>query len=189
MKQEAIPLHRLFFGILRASETDKRIREEAWRWSDGARLVAPERHHITIGILDDHPTLPVGLVESMVAIGGSAAIKPFPIRFNRIDENGGSVVLLPDERNASLTSLRRQIVERMRRRGIRQRQGYSFSPHMTVAYRHGSISSQAIDAFSWAVDEFVLIDSHVGLSHHEVLGRWKLREPAEAQYQLCFGQA
>ena len=184
MKQEAIQLHRLFFGILRASETDKRIREEAWRWNDGSRLVAPERHHVTIAILDDHPTLPVGLVESMVAIGGSAAIGPFPIRFDRIDENGGSVVLLPDERNVALASLRRQIIEGMGRRGIRQRQGYSFSPHMTVAYRRGSISSQVIDAFGWVVEEFVLIESHVGRSHYEVLARWKLREPAEAQYQL-----
>ena len=184
MKHELIPLHRLFFAIQRPPETNARIREEAWRWSGGARLVAPERHHITMAILDDHSSLPAGLVERMCAIGGSTAIEPFRIAFSRVDENGGSVVLLPDEPSGPLSNLRRQFLEGMRRGGIRQRRGYSFSPHMTVAYRNGSSSSQAVDPLGWTVQEIVLIDSHVGRSHHEVLGRWKLRDEADAQYKL-----
>ena len=177
-------MHRLFFAIQRPFETTEQIGRERWRWSEGARLVAPERHHVTIAILDDHASLPADLAERMYAIGASIAIEPFRITFNRIDENGGSVVLLPDGRNASLAQLRRQIVDAMRRRGIKQRKGYSFSPHMTVAYRNGQTSSQVIDGFGWMVDELVLIDSHVGGSHHEVLRRWKLRGPVAAQYQL-----
>ena len=184
MRHEMIPLHRLLFAFQRPPETTEQIGREAWRWSDGARLVAPERHHITIAILDDHAFLPAGLVESMYAVGASIVAEPFRITFDRIDENGGSVVLLPDSHNASLARMRRQIVEAMRRRGIKQRRGYSFSPHMTVAYRDGQMSSQAIDAFGWMVDELVLIDSHVGRSRHEVMGRWKLCGRTEAQHQL-----
>ena len=132
-----------------------------------------------MAILDDHGSLPVGLVERMCAVGGSTDIEPFDIIFNRIDENGGSVVLLPDEGGASLANLRKQLVSGMRQSGIRHRKDYSYSPHMTVAYRNGSSSTQPIDPVGWTVDELVLIDSHVGRGHHEVLGRWKLRARAE----------
>jgi 2'-5' RNA ligase len=72
----------------------------------------------------------------------------------------------------------------MRTRGIGERRDYRFSPHMTLAYRDGQPSSETIPAFGWAVDELVLINSHVGRTHHKILGRWKLRDADEAQYRL-----
>ena len=51
----------------------------------------------------------------------------------------------------------------------------SFTPHMTVLYDRHPIAEHDIEPITWTAKEFVLVNSHVGKSVHEVLGRWSLR--------------
>jgi 2'-5' RNA ligase len=184
MKHELIPLNRLFFAIRPSSVGTGHIDRELGRWTVGARNILPERRHVTLAILDDYPVLPKGLIEAMCEVGASIVAERFPITFVRIVGSHRSLALRPEGQDQRLVQLRKKILSAMRTRGIGERRDYRFSPHMTLAYRDGQPSSETIPAFGWAVDELVLINSHVGRTHHKILGRWKLRDADEAQYRL-----
>ena len=72
----------------------------------------------------------------------------------------------------------------MRELGVTERPGYRFSPHLTLGYRIGEPFSERVAPVSWTADEIVLIDSHVGRTRHEVLGRWRLVEAEGEQLSL-----
>ncbi len=55
---------------------------------------------------------------------------------------------------------------------------------MTLGYRSGEPFSERVAPVSWTADEIVLIDSHVGRTRHEVLGRWRLVEAEGEQLSL-----
>lgn len=50
------------------------------------------------------------------------------------------------------------------------------APHMTLSYQGRPVPETAIEPVRWRAHELVLIDSHVGLHHHEVLARWRLQD-------------
>lgn len=51
----------------------------------------------------------------------------------------------------------------------------SFTPHMTLSYMGRAVVEHPIEPIRWTAREFVLINSHVGDTYHEVVGRWPLR--------------
>lgn len=183
MRRETIPLHRFLFAARTPASVAAQIERESFRWGGGRRVRA-DLYHITLAILDDYSVVPAGLPERLIEAGASISVEPFPLLLDRIVGSNRSVALRPNYVPGPLKQLRNAIVEAMDVRGIKQREGYRFSPHLTLGYRDGRPSNEMIDGFGWVVDEFVLIDSHVGHTHHEVLGRWKLRGPAETQYPL-----
>jgi 2'-5' RNA ligase len=50
-----------------------------------------------------------------------------------------------------------------------------FTPHMTLSYKGHNMAEHLIEPFRWTAREFVLINSHVGKTHHEHVGRWPLQ--------------
>lgn len=55
-------------------------------------------------------------------------------------------------------------------------------PHVTLRYDQREAPTQAIAPIVWHAEELVLIESHVGHSHHRVLGRW----PLQQSFEECF---
>ncbi|MDO8698814.1 MAG: 2'-5' RNA ligase family protein [Rhodoferax sp.] len=51
----------------------------------------------------------------------------------------------------------------------------SFTPHMTLSYKGNVTPEHPIEPIRWTAREFVLINSHVGKTYHEHVGRWSLR--------------
>jgi 2'-5' RNA ligase len=49
-----------------------------------------------------------------------------------------------------------------------------FTPHMTLSYNGHPQAEHAIEPLCWTAREFVLINSHVGETYHEPVGRWPL---------------
>jgi 2'-5' RNA ligase len=49
-----------------------------------------------------------------------------------------------------------------------------FTPHMTLSYKGNVTVEHAIEPIRWTAREFVLINSHVGKTYHEHVGRWPL---------------
>jgi 2'-5' RNA ligase len=45
---------------------------------------------------------------------------------------------------------------------------------MTMSYSGRAVAEHAIEPIRWTAREFLLIDSHVGKTYHEVVGRWRL---------------
>lgn len=184
MRREIIPLHRFLFAARTPPSVAAQIERESLRRGNSGRPVRADLYHITLAMLDDYSVVPTGLPERLIEAGTSIVAEPFPLLLNRIVGSHRSVALRPNHAAGPLKQLRNAIVEAMDVRGIKERDGYRFSPHLTLRYRDGQPSSEMIGGFGWVVDEFVLIDSHVGHTHHEVLGRWKLSGLAGAQYQL-----
>jgi 2'-5' RNA ligase len=51
----------------------------------------------------------------------------------------------------------------------------SFTPHMTLSYKGKWTTEHPIEPICWTAREFVLINSHIGKTYHEHVGRWPLR--------------
>ena len=183
MNYQSIP-HRLLFMAIASDPMRRRIKAEAYKWGGSALSAPANPHHMTLAVLDDLTSVPAGLLERLSGSGAAVEAEPFRIVLDRIVGTYSSVALRPSFPSTGLRMLRKAIVGTMRERGIRQRNHYSFSPHVTLFYCDGQPFSRSIDGFDWLVDEFVLIDSRVGRSRYEVLGRWKLRGPTDTQYQL-----
>lgn len=67
------------------------------------------------------------------------------------------------------------LAQAMRRVGFQESQvRRSFSPHVTLDYRHMPFARRTIAPVAWRVSEFMLVDSLYGLGEHVVLGRWPL---------------
>jgi 2'-5' RNA ligase len=52
--------------------------------------------------------------------------------------------------------------------------GEGFTPHMTLFYGSKPIPLQAIEPISFAIKEFTLIHSELGLTRYNIIDRWSL---------------
>jgi RNA 2',3'-cyclic 3'-phosphodiesterase len=59
-----------------------------------------------------------------------------------------------------------------------------FQPHVTLGRRLGFRTAQTITPIPWHADEIVLIESWVGVTHHETLGRWPLLPPLQRSFDF-----
>lgn len=67
------------------------------------------------------------------------------------------------------------LAQAMRRVGSQESQiRRSFSPHVTLDYRHMPFAWRTITPVAWRMSEFMLVDSLYGLGEHVVLGRGPL---------------
>ena len=174
MFHRPIRCHRPFFALRPTPRIARQIAMAAELFGHG--VLPPERLHITLFILDDMPDLPAALGEALLGVGKGVALTPFEVTVDRLVGSQRSVALRPSGRNAGLTDLHAQLAMLARVAGIGVRDGWRFSPHLTLGYRDGPSTSERIAPVSWVADELVLIDSHVGATRHEVVGRWPLRE-------------
>lgn len=184
MQHSALALHRLFFAILPPPQTARQIDQESIRLGGDAKRVATDRLHVTLDILNDYPALPAGLVDRMRAAGASVAAARFRMTLDRVRGSNSSVALRPEHRIAALMLLQKRIDGALRRAGLTPRENFRFSPHMTLFYRTAPPFSATIRGFAWAVEDFVLIRSHVGRTRYDILDRWRLCGDAPDQYEL-----
>jgi 2'-5' RNA ligase len=171
----ATGLHNLFFGILPPSEVGGRILSEAEPHVVRGKLVQPERVHITLLSLVVQGRIPPGLVQQAADMAAAVRACPFRVMFRYVATGPKSTVLTPDEPLDRLRMLREQLGFTLRRGGLDIRLQGRFAPHVTAAYGGQAQPERMIDPIVWTVDDFVLIDSHVGETRHEIVGRWPLR--------------
>jgi 2'-5' RNA ligase len=135
--------------------------------------IRPERLHLSLLFLGP-PS------EDLVRIGrhvGAAVRMPrFDVAFDRTVSFRGRpgqrpFVLVGPDGPSPLQSLRRQMVEAMRRTGLKGRARNAFTPHVTLWYGESEIAEHPIEPIGWTLREFVLIHSLHGHTH---LARWPL---------------
>ncbi len=176
MFHRSVLCRRPFFALRPPPAVARRIAAAAELF--GHRVLPPERLHITLFILDDLLDLPPALVGALLGIGQAVALAPFAVTLDRLVGSQRSVALRPSGRDAGLAALHGQLAALARAACIDPRDGWRFSPHLTLGYRDGVPSSERVAPVGWVADELVLIDSHVGATRHETLGRWPLRQGA-----------
>ncbi|MBO9714708.1 2'-5' RNA ligase family protein [Sphingomonas sp.] len=166
-------LHRLFFALLPPFVQRNLIAVHRDAFPGATSLVANDRLHKTLAIAGDFERFPKAVAEAMLAIGAAVALGPFAVRLDRLSGSNRSIALRPSRRSAGLAELSRQLAEPLRRHGL-ARDGWSFSPHVTLLYRNGAPFQQPIEPIGWDATDFVLIHSVVGATRHVELGRWRL---------------
>lgn len=166
-------LNRYFYAIRPAGDALAAIAAER-RSHRLDRPVRDDHAHVTMEIIDDHARPPHRLIDTLVAIGAGIDASGFALALNRIVGTTRSIALRPAKPSAGLSVLHRALRDRVGRAGLSARQGWSFSPHLTLGYRDAPAFSRAISPIGWPVAEFVLVHSFVGETRHETIGRWAL---------------
>ncbi len=165
---------RFFFAIRPDEETARAIDAFAASELPGLRRLKLAHQHVTLALTGDFPAFPDDLVRRLLAAGAEVRAEPFDLPLTLLSGSRRSVALCPEGPVAPLAVFQRQIAQAMARHDVPMREGWTFNPHQTLGYRKGEPFSRQVGGFVWTARDFVLVRSLVGLSRHEVLGRWPL---------------
>jgi 2'-5' RNA ligase len=176
--------HRYFFAIRPDGRTARRTHAFAESALGPEGLLRADRLHVTLAITGDFEIPQPALAEALLHAGSAVRARPFDLVLDRRSTSPRTIALRPAHVVPELRALGAAIFRAMAREGIALREGWSFSPHMTLAYRPGRPSQEAAQEIGWPVTEFALVHSLVGATRHETLGRWPLEPMPEAQLSL-----
>jgi RNA 2',3'-cyclic 3'-phosphodiesterase len=180
--KRAAALYRLFFALKPPVTVARQTDHLAEKLGGGERRIRLEHQHMTLAVTADYVEYPYAVIKALLRAGTGVEAEPFDMRLDQLSFSNRSVALRPSRSVPLLNQLQRSIADAMWRAGVALRPGWSFSPHQTLFYRDGPPSQQSIDGFSWSLDRFVLVCSHVGRTRHDILGTWTLK--GDGQYEL-----
>lgn len=170
--------HNLFFAIRPPADKVREIMEVAAsvKTRIGGISLHPDRLHISLLALVQNGEVPPGLVEEAGEVAGSVRVQPMRVIFDRVVGGSNSALLRPSEPLELLRMFRERLGFALRNAGLDLHLDGRFSPHVTLLYGGQPMQEIEIEPITWTVEEFVLIDSHIGLTHHETAGRWPLKD-------------
>jgi 2'-5' RNA ligase len=171
--------HKLFFALRPEIAAASTIASFARRLCRDQRLsaepLAPVRLHVTLQPLIACETIPPRLLRQAGEAAASVSVRPFRVAFDRVSNFGrDAIVLLGHDGTPGLMRLHEQLVQALAAAGLDPGRNARFNPHVTLAYSVTKVAEHVIDPIAWTVNDFVLIDSHVGETRHELAGRWRL---------------
>ena len=142
----------------------------------GGDPLMPDRLHITLHVIGEFDETPRAVIDAAIQAGDAVVANTFDVVFDRAMTFVGAkaYVLGGGEGVESVKAFWLKL-------GIELANIFSsfkkssFTPHMTLSYKGRAVAEHPIEPIRWIASEFVLIDSHVGETHHEVVGRWPLR--------------
>jgi len=174
--------HRYFFAALPDPVSASRIRAWAERKIGPEGLLDARRLHVTLAITPDFSAPQPALVEALLRAGERVTTASFELMLDRLSVGTRSTALRPGHSQPPSLALHNQLADAMAIEGVEMREGWRYSPHVTLAYRQRLPSTQPVTDRGWAVNEFVLIHSLVGLTRHEVIGRWVLQPDPQLSF-------
>lgn len=176
-------VHRLFFALVPDEATRERLAAvagalKASRPGLRARWINPDRYHATLHFLGDHAALRPTLVEGAIAAADKISTTPFTWTLDRATSFRGReppCVLQGVETCAPMQQLWSVLGKALALAGQHARLERSFTPHVTLAYSHGTmLESTEVESVAWPVTDFVLVHSVVGQGSYQILRRWSL---------------
>jgi RNA 2',3'-cyclic 3'-phosphodiesterase len=170
--------HRFFFALQPPPGSASDIEHLSSMLGRGRR-VRVEHFHITLAITGDYEEPSAQIADKMVRMPKDLLLAPFGLVLDQLAGSGRSLALRLSDKPSRLALLQRQLERALVRTGMR-RPGWRFSPHLTLLYRHGLGFSHSIEPIVWRATELVLVHSHVGLTRHDILGRWPLLSGSSA---------
>ncbi len=173
------PVHRFFFAVMPDPASSARIAGMAKSMQQQKDSpVGTERLHITLGSLGDFAYVPGATLARACAVADRMDARSFSVRFDKVisfnrRSDRQPLVLTGKAGLEDLIDFRRQLRDALKRAGAPVFPS-SFTPHVTLLYGAQRPDEYRIEPITWAVREFVLIDSWLNRSHYDVLGRWPL---------------
>ena len=168
-------VHNLFFAIKPPEEKVREIMDLIAALDLGGAPLRPDRLHISLLALVCRDDVPEGLIEEARDVAGDIRMNPMRVIFDRAVGGQNSAFLQPSEPLDVLRMFRERLGLALRSAGVDLHLGGRFSPHITLLYGGQPKPETPIDAITWVVEEFVLIDSLIGETKHVEVGRWPLR--------------
>lgn len=166
--------HRLFFAFIPPVSVAEGMTELLTTSGWPGKPNRTDRLHMTLALTPDFTDMPREAIDAFIKIGGEVAAEPLRLILDRAIAREKNLVLVPSERLPQAERFQRQLVRAIARARLPLRKSVRFSPHITLSYQKGVAFDRPINSFSWLAEEFVLIHSHVGLTRHDVVGRWRL---------------
>ncbi|MPV55485.1 2'-5' RNA ligase [Burkholderia sp. HI2761] len=174
-----VPVHRFFFAVMPDPAAAVRIAGMAKSLQlEKDSPMDTERLHVTLGSLGDFAYVPGATLARARAVADRVAVPSFSVRFDKIISFNGRpghqpLVLTGRAGLEDLIDFRRRLRDALKRAGVRVFPS-SFTPHVTLLYGAGRPDEYRVEPITWTAFDFVLIDSWLGKSHYDVLGRWPL---------------
>jgi 2'-5' RNA ligase len=130
-----------------------------WAWPVGAKVVAPERWHLTLHFIGPVPE--ARLTE--VAQGLQVPVEPFNLRFGAVARwSGGLVVLAPQAVPEALGQLHERLAAALRQLGLPV-EARPPRPHITLARKAATaVPPSRAAAFDWPARGYALVQSQGG---------------------------
>lgn len=160
---------RLFIGLwpTPAALEAVQAQRERWTWPPGARVVAPDKLHLTLHFLGD---VAVARVPELIA----ALDEPAPAFTLRLDAakvwRQGVAVLAPSAPPEALVALHDRLGATLRRLALPV-EARRFRPHLTLARdARGATPPASPEPIDWPVSAVRLVQSVGG--RYEVLAQW-----------------
>lgn len=133
------------------------------------RCYGRDRFHVTLLPVCDGRDLSQAVLERLDRAVASLHAEPLRVAFDRLKRNalvGGGAL-------RDLRGLQRRLVRCLTAQGVTP-PGYTFRPHVSLAYGRTPDRTVSIAPIGWQVSELLLIRSHHGEGRHEALRRWPL---------------
>jgi RNA 2',3'-cyclic 3'-phosphodiesterase len=181
----ATEMHRLFFALMPGDDTRAQLAAtaEALRASHSglrARWINPSRYHATLHFLGDHSALRPTLVDGAIAAADKIHADPFAWTLDNAASFRGReppCVVRGEEVPVPMQQLWQKLGHALALAGQGSHLERNFTPHVTLAYSHGTmLEPAAIAPVTWQVTEFVLVHSVVGQGSYQVLGSWRMAD-------------
>jgi 2'-5' RNA ligase len=160
---------RLFIGLWPEPPLREALQQHqaAWSWPRGARLVAPEKLHMTLHFLGDVEAARVPPLQAALA---SVAVPQMVLPWGPPALWGGGLAVLLTQAHEALDALHATLADLLQAQGLpveRRR----FKPHVTLARRaDGAVPAPLPPALPYAAQDIVLVASVAGrytlLSRH-----------------------
>jgi 2'-5' RNA ligase len=146
-----------------------------------ARVVPPDRLHVTLHYLGAFAGVPADIVARARAAASQITLPPVEVTLDRIESFSGRrakrPLVLSGDVDESLGALEQTLGTALDDAGIPVRRHPSFTPHVTLLYDERRIARQPVAPIAWTAREFALVRSLLGQSRYKVLARWPLAGP------------
>lgn len=182
------PTDRIFFAVMPGEAATARAQQLAQtlrqKYDLHGSLIDTAHLHVTLLFVGNYVGYPNDTIEAARLAAARVVHAPCRVQFNQAltfrNKSGVShrypTVLCGDEGVIGMEALHQNLADSLNRFGFARRPS-TMTPHMTLLYDNKKIITQAVPPIEFDVDEFVLLNRHIG-QHREysVLGRWSLRD-------------
>ncbi len=190
LKRPGVPREgncRLFFALFPANDAATQLFELATRLKTqhgmAGKLHPVARLHLTLDHLGDFKARPQDIVEAAgeTARALQSASTAFQVSLTKVLSFGRNARTPPlvmsdsPDANPGLRDFRANLWDELARRGVPGAPRNSFTPHVTLLYDSFVLLEQPAHAVTWQATDFILVESIIGESRYEVLGRWALK--------------
>lgn len=165
--------HRLFFALMPPSNL---LDELAWLrdLTTHGKAEAGDRLHVTMFLFDHAPKFQSAVAIRIGEILAGQALPACRLVFEQLVRGSASTLLLPNERLNGVLRLQNRLATLLCSADLHPANYWRLNPHLTLRRGKAVGETLAIDAVSWTANEIVLLDSLIGLSRYDVIGRWPL---------------